>query len=207
MPRFAVIRPAMLMLPACAVLASLGACATTPRLPPASAIRYHLGMPIEPGTIAVEALTSGSEPSLAYRAYLDAVAAELGDLGFTLVPDGQAGSSRYVAAVSFTRGSAGSVRSGSPVSIGLGGVSGSLGGAVGGGLSLGLGGRTRAVTATQLSVQLRRRDDGTTIWEGRAETQSIDATPAGDPAAVAARLADAMFDRFPGESGITVTVE
>jgi hypothetical protein len=202
MPQIAVSRP-MLALSAALML---GACATTPSLPPASAIRYHLNTPIEPGTVAVEALTSGGEPSLAYRAYLDAVAAELGDLGFTIVPEGQAANSRYVAAVSFSRVAAGSVRSQSPVSIGLGGVSGGMGGAVGGGLNVGLGGRTRQISATQLSVQLRQRSDGTTIWEGRAEGETVNGTPAGEPAAVAQRLADGLFARFPGESGITTTI-
>ncbi len=113
----------------------------------------------------------------------------------------------YIAAVGFKRMSRGTYREQPPVSIGLGG--GSYGGGrrgggvgVGGGVSFGIGGNTREIYVSELSVQLRRRSDNSTIWEGKALTESV-----GDqPAETAARLARALFKGFPGESGVTITV-
>ncbi|MES2987460.1 MAG: hypothetical protein V4808_06120 [Pseudomonadota bacterium] len=107
----------------------------------------------------------------------------------------------------FKRMSRGTYREQPPVSIGLGG--GSYGGGrrgggvgVGGGVSFGIGGNTREIYVSELSVQLRRRSDNSTIWEGKALTESV-----GDqPAETAARLARALFKGFPGESGVTITV-
>ena len=103
--------------------------------------------------------------------------------------------------------SRGSYRERPPVSIGLGG--GSYGGGyrggvgVGGGVSFGIGGKTRELYVSELSVQLRRRSDNSTVWEGRAITESV-----GDqPVETAARLANALFKGFPGESGVTITVK
>jgi hypothetical protein len=68
-------------------------------------------------------------------------------------------------------------------------------------LSFGIGGKTREVMATELTVQLRRRSDNTTVWEGRAVTESVSGKPGSDPRDQAAqRLANALFRDFPGES-------
>jgi hypothetical protein len=42
--------------------ASLTACATGPSLPPTEVLRYHLGEPLDRGTIAVQPLTAGVPP-------------------------------------------------------------------------------------------------------------------------------------------------
>ena len=116
-----------------------------------------------------------------------------------------------LAAVGFTRATVGQFRDRPPVSIGLGGGSfsgGRRGGVgVGGGLSFGIGGKKRDVIAGELQVQLRRRSDNTVVWEGRAMTESVSGTAGSDPRDGAARLAEAMFKDFPGESGITTTVK
>ena len=57
----------------------------------------------------------------------------------------------------------------------------------------------------QLSVQLKRRSDGSIVWEGRAR-EPIAAGAAVPPATVS-RLAAAMFRDFPGESGRTIQVK
>ncbi|WP_212611869.1 DUF4136 domain-containing protein [Sphingomonas baiyangensis] len=171
---------------------------------PVDVIRYNLGTPIRPGTFAVDPLRSTEQISDEYGAYVNAVAQGLGGLGFSRVPDGSP--SEYLLEISFARAAAGTVRTGSPVSIGLGGVSGGMGGAVGGGLSTALGGRTRQLVTSELTAKIRRRVDNTVTWEGAARTQgTLPETPAAS-AAQAARMADALFRDFPGQSGITTTV-
>ena len=77
---------------------------------------------------------------------------------------------------------------------------------LGGGVSTGSGGRTRDLLVSELFVQLRRRSDGTVVWEGRAQRPALSGTPDGQPTETARRLASALFRGFPGESGITTTV-
>lgn len=186
--------------------ASLAACATTAQHGggPSEATRYHLGQPIAPGSVALEP-RSGPDAIAGpeYQLYADAVAGELAKLGFQPSPSGP--DSQYIASVAFRRVPVGEVRKRPAVTIGLGG--GSYGGGVGlgGGVSTGIGGGKRSViVATELSVQLRRRADGTTIWEGSARRQGIEGRD--QPTSTADILADALFRGFPGESGITITV-
>jgi len=58
--------------------------------------------------------------------------------------------------------------------------------------------------ATQLAVQLKRRSDGSIIWEGRA--QSPARTGAVASSSDVQKLARALFKDFPGESGRTISV-
>ncbi|QIG81406.1 DUF4136 domain-containing protein [Stakelama tenebrarum] len=182
-----------------------GACTTSGmnRLQPVDATRYHLGTPIPQGTVTIEPLSSTQEISVDYRRYADAVAAQLQSLGYTPVPDGS--ESDYVAGIAFRRADAGVLRERSPVTIGLGGGTSSGNVGLGGGASIGLGGKDRHIIISELSVHLRRRGDGTTVWEGRAQTRSLDEVPETQPSPD--RLAGALFKGFPGESGITITVE
>ncbi|HWK35515.1 DUF4136 domain-containing protein [Sphingomonas sp.] len=193
--------------------ATLGACATTDqrggnathgRGGGSDVTRYHLGQPIAPGTIALEPQGTNTVAGPEYQLYADAVAGELAKLGFQPAPQGP--ESQYIAAIAFRRTPVGEVRKRPAVTIGIGG--GSYGGGgigIGGGVSTGIGGGKRStVLATELSVQLRRRADGTTIWEGRARRQEIEGRD--EPASTADILADALFRGFPGESGITISV-
>lgn len=186
--------------------ALLGGCTATTRNGPIDVTRYHLGQPItERTTVAIEPIGADATVSPEYQLYADAVAIELQRLGY--VKGGVDMQSGYIAAVGFTRMSRGAYRERPPVSIGIGG--GSYGGGyrggvgVGGGVSFGVGGKTRELYVSELSVQLRRRSDNSTIWEGKAVTES-----AGDqPVETAGRLARALFKGFPGESGVTITVK
>ena len=182
------------------------ACMTTPRAGPTDVTRYHLGADeIAPGSYTLEPLTTNGTLSLEYQAYADAVAAALARLGYTRV--GQGLQSNYVVQVSFRRAPAGTIRQQSPFSIGLGGGSIGRNVGVGGGVSLPVGGGgLREVTASELGVQFRRRSDGTVVWEGRAVARSVVGTPDAQNAAMAEKLAAALFKDFPGESGITITV-
>ena len=168
--------------------------------------RYHLGQPVPAGNVIVEPLTApGGAVSPEYRTYADAVATELAVIGFAPAPEGSA--SQYVAGVSFLRASRGTVRTPPKFSIGIGGGGYSGGGVgLGGGISTGIGSKTRELLVSELAVQLRRRSDGTIVWEGRAQTQGLSGRADAQPGATASRLAKALFRGFPGESGITISV-
>ena len=190
--------------------ASLGGGSGVPR--GVDVTRYHLGEPVVPGSVTIEPLATNATISPEYRTYADAVGHELSRLGFTPTPAVvPATPSQYIAAVSFTRAARGTIQKRPPVSIGLGGggfSGGRRGGGIGlgGGISTGIGGGTREVIVSELAVQLRRRTDGTVVWEGGAQTANISRTREAQPVDTARRLASALFKGFPGESGITITV-
>lgn len=199
-----------------AAACGLSACATSTPLHPTEVTRFHLGVPVDRGTVAVEPLGDavGAAPtSLEFQAYADAVRGELARIGYTPVP--QSAGARYVATVGFARASR-EVLSRSPFSIGLGAGGFSGGGGRRGGSGIGLGGglgfpiggnRTREIVATQLTVTLRRRPEGTAVWEGRAVGESDPRRPDGDTGTQAGKLAQALFAGFPGESGRTTVVK
>ncbi len=196
-------KPAMLAALAAATLA--GGCTATTAQAPVDVTRFHLGQPMERTSIKIEPMAQSSEISPEFQLYADAVAAELERLGYArslgTTPSG------YIAAVSFSRVARGTVKERPPVSIGLGGGSYGSGVGLGGGVSFGIGGKTHQLYTSELWVQLRRRSDNTTVWEGRAVTQATSGTAGASPADAAPRLARALFKDFPGESGITITVK
>lgn len=185
---------------------SLAGCATTGGGRGGTDVtRYHLGQPIGPGSVVIEPVATNGTISPEYRLYADSVAGELGKLGFTPASDTTA-QTTYIAALSFARTSQGTIRTPPKFSIGIGGGTGGYGGGIGGGVSTGFGSKTREVLASELAVQLRRRSDGTIIWEGRAQTGGLSGSGRMQPGASAAGLAAALFKGFPGESGMTISV-
>lgn len=192
-----------------ALLVALGACAPTYRPQPIDVTRYHLGNPMERTTVAIEPMANTDSFGPEYQTYSDAVRAELERLGY--VQSVSSTPSGYIAAVAFRRTSKGAFKERPPVTIGIGGGSfsgGRRGGVgVGGDVGFGIGGKTRELYSTELWVQLRRRSDNTTVWEGRAVTDNVSGTDPAQPAVAAARMAKALFKDFPGESGITITVK
>jgi len=190
-------------MPLALAAALLAGCATTPRAGPVDVTRFHLGAPAAGDTIRVEPATAYAGVSPEDQTYVSAVSGELAQLGY--VPAAGDSPATYVAAVSYKRIPRGTIRKRPPITIGIGG--GSFGGnvGVGGGASFGIGGGRAEVIATELIVQLKRRSDGTIMWEGRAVTESLN--EGGEPVTTPQRLAHAMFKGFPGESGITITVK
>lgn len=189
--------------------AALSGCATSYRTQPVEVTRFHLGAPIERTTVAIEPIGSAAEISPEYQLYADMVRGELEKQGY--VQSTSATPSGYIAAVGFTRTPRGAFRERPPVTIGLGGGSfsgGRRGGVgVGGDVGFGIGGKTRELYANELRVTLRRRSDNTVVWEGRAISESVSGTADAQPNQSAARLARALFTRFPGESGVTISVK
>ena len=195
-----------------AAAGALAACSTTGgRLPPTEVIRYHLGEPIARGTVRVEPLSNTGPASIEFKTYAAAVETALLRNGYTL-PQGDA-QPDYVATASFTRANRLGPPRPSPFSIGLGGgsFSGGRGGGVGlgGGVSFPIGkSRPQEIIGTELSVQIKRRMDQSPIWEGSARNIApVEALAKIDVQAQAAKLADALFTKFPGESGRTIEVK
>jgi hypothetical protein len=58
--------------------------------------------------------------------------------------------------------------------------------------------------ATRLDVRIKRRSDGTVFWEGQAIDEGRGSGSAGERSAAVQRLATALFQDFPGESGRTI---
>lgn len=195
-----------------AAAGTLAACSTTGgRLPPTEVIRYHLGEPIARGTIRVEPLSNTGPASIEFKTYAAAVETALLRNGYSLAQgDAQPD---YIATVSFTRANRLGPPRPSPFSIGLGGgsFSGGRGGGVGlgGGLSFPIGkSQPQEIIGTELSVQIKRRVDQSPIWEGSARNIApVQALAKLDAKAQATKLADALFTKFPGESGRTVEVK
>lgn len=189
---------------------SLGACATA--VPPVEVTRFHIGNPARSGSVAVEEIAGNPDVGLEFRTYAAAVEQELQRVGFTSAGSGagEGAKSDYVALVGFRRifrepNDYGA--NGRPVSVGVGGAVGSGGySGLGLGIGINLSGKPKGQVITQLQVQIRRRSDSTTIWEGRAETAAREGAPASQPGLAAQKLAAALIGGYPGESGRTITV-
>ena len=94
----------------------------------------------------------------------------------------------------------------SPVSVGVGGSTGGYRSGVGLGVGFSFGGGPRKVQDLQLSVRIDDAATGNALWEGRAIAAVPAKAPAAQPSLAAAKLAEALFKDFPGESGRTITV-
>jgi hypothetical protein len=178
------------------LVASLPGCATYADHGRAEVTRFHSGQPIPRGRIAIEAFNPAYAGSPAFQQDAVAVANHLSRLGWTVVPSAEAD---QIAIVDIRQGSR-AAYSGSPVTIGIGGFTGGWNSSVGGGASFPVGGGgTRELVGTMLDVRIRRRGEGTTMWEGRAWEEAP-----GGPGFAVERLAEALFRDFPGESGRTI---
>jgi len=182
----------------------LPGCTTGPA--PVEVTRFHLDQPIAPAEITVEPKDPTLAGSLEFQSYSGAIGAELQKLGFRLAPN--LTKSELVAVVDVARDARQTGPTQAPASIGLGG--GGFGGSVGGGVGISFPvgkKRTPMAVQTRLAIQLKRRSEGTVIWEGRAATEARDGTPQAEPGYAVRHLAAALFQGFPGESGRTITVK
>lgn len=200
------IRRLSAMLPAAVVAAALGlaGCATTGAS--VDVKRFHLGVPVTRGTIALVPANSAQSFGLEYRTYADAVANELRAQGFTPAPvdSGPA----YIGTLTITQNVAVGPRRPSPVSIGIGGggFTGGRGGGVGigGGVAFPVGhGSQNAVEFDQVGLQIKRAGDQTLIWEGNAQTAIDTRSKQASLANAVPALARILLAGFPGPSGVT----
>ncbi len=185
---------------------ALTACATTTA--PVSVTRFHNAesMPIGTGTVTIApAVESEEGNSLEKRTYDAAVLRELQRVGFQESLDASQ-SSEYLVRVLVDQSllTAGGRRS--PVSVGVGGRTGSYGSGVGLGIGINLGGKPKDKIVTELSVRISRLSDGNVVWEGRSSIEAKQGSPASQPGLAASKLAEALFRDFPGQSGSTIKV-
>ena len=183
-------------------LLALGACTST--IPPVEVTRFHLSQPFERGAVTIVPAAPGDGDSLEFRTYAQALAKAMAPLGFT-GPQGEG--QPLIAELEFSRGTRAAMARRSPVSIGIGGGSFGRGGGIGIGTSFGLGGGgNRDVVISRLSVRIKQKSDGKSLWEGRAETSAEARSAGAQPGLAADKLAAALFRDFPGRSGETITV-
>jgi len=180
---------------------ALAGCATAPGV---QVTRFHLNQPLAPGQISIEPMMGADRGSPEFKSYADIVGAELARVGFAEAPG--LTRSEQVAVIQVDRGFFdGPPRS--SFSIGIGGGSYGWHGGAGGGVGTTFAGKPTQYVSTRLIVQIKRRSDGTTIWEGRAETSARFGQPESQPTIAVQHLASAMFQGFPGVSGRTITVK
>lgn len=181
----------------------LAGCASYDRAGPVEVTRFHLAGPtgsIERGPISVTSMANSSldAQSLEFRSYAQAVETELQRNGYTIVAPGR--TTVLTARINYLRGTRADLEARrSPVS---GGIGGSTGGYYGGG-----SGSRRGEVVTELAVAIERTSERSVVWEGRAQTEAREGSTAASPGFAAAKLAEALFRGFPGESGRTITVK
>ena len=160
------------------------------------------GVPYGNGSFVVEvAGESAADRSLSASPYVAAVTREMQRVGYR----NQAGTSDVVAEIRF-RASMIRPERRSPVSVGVGGSTGSYGSSIGLGVGINLGGGSAALMQTSMAVRIIRRSDRLVIWEGTAVQSAKAGSPAAQPAIAASKLAEALFKDFPGVSGETIRV-
>ena len=183
---------------------ALGACTTI--TPAAEVTRFHNGAesPIIRGSIVIGSLVEeGNRIQLEQGIYEAAVMRELQRAGYS---NADTENSDYVARVAIVQNDIAAPPKRSPVSVGVGGSTGSYGSGLGLGIGINLGGGPKAKIATELSVRITRQSDGKSIWEGRSSIEVKEGSPAAQPGLAAGKLAEALFKDFPGESGTTIRV-
>jgi hypothetical protein len=154
--------------------------------------RFHLGEPVARAQIAIEPFDKADSSRPEFPAYSVAVGRQLSRLGWTVVPSTTR--TEQVALIDVEQGSREAVAALSAARIGRG-ISATV-----------PGGTSANVTATLLEVAIRRRSDGTVFWEGRAVGEAPTGSAEAGRTAVVERLAGALFQDFPGESGRTIRV-
>lgn len=158
------------------------------------------------GVIAVVAAEGADSASLELTSYRVAVERELSAIGYTVARPGDPpvpGAQR--AEVTVERNVRPALGRRGPVSVGVG--AGSVPGGTGVGLGIGLDLSPRPKDQIVTELRLVIRDSaGDALWEGRASVEARAGSPMAGSALNAGKLAAALFQDFPGESGATISV-
>lgn len=189
--------------PLCAFLL-LGGCATA--VAPVDVTRFHGPTVPTKEAVAIAPAPGNDGSGIEFRTYANAVAVSLGRAGFAVVDPGK--SAPLVAVIDYDTAIDRPVdMRGKPVSVGVGGSTGSYGGGLGVGIGINLSGPPKALISTRLSIRIKRTATDEALWEGRAETRAKEGTPSAQPGIAAGKLADALLRDYPGQSGATITVK
>ena len=188
----------------CLALAPLAGCVAPTG--PVEVTRFHVPdvSALGKGTISVEPAPGMDGASIEWRTYQMAVQRQLTLIGYT---GAAAGTGAQVAELRFTRGTYQPDRSGSPVSVGVGGSTGSYGSGLGVGIGINLSPKPAAQVETTLGVIIKDRASGQALWEGRASFAVRASSPLASTTLGAGKLAEALFQGFPGQSGETIEVK
>ena len=184
--------------------ASLGGCATPSFSTPVEVTRFSAtpANTLPRGPVTVTAAAGEDERSLALEPFRAAVSEQLAAVGYPQA----SGAALYVAVVGVERFVAQPGGGRGPVSVGGGASTGGYGSGVGLGLGIDLTPRPAEEIGTELAVSIRPATGGEAIWEGRARFTATANNDDADPARAARKLADALFEGFPGNSGETIEV-
>lgn len=185
-------------------LSLLSGCVTP--VGPVEVTRFHAPdiTALGKGSIAIEAAPGMDAASLELRSFEAAVAQQLQRIGYTTAVQG---TGNQIAEVRLSRSRFQPQRSGSPVSVGLGGSTGSYGSGLGVGIGLNLSGPPPEMVETMLGVVIKDRRSSAVLWEGRASFSVRATSPLANGELGAAKVAEALFAGFPGHSGETVLVK
>lgn len=188
-------------------LAALSGCVAP--VGPVQVTRFHApDFPaLARGAIAVEPAPGSDGRSLEWQTYSLAVQRQLTLLGYR---EAAAGQGSQVAQLRVSRTTSDPAPRSGPVSVGVGGSTGSYGGGVGVGLGINLGslgGGSGQQVVTELGVMIRDRASARTLWEGRASFAVDARSPLAATDLAAPKMAEALFQGFPGQSGETIEVK
>lgn len=184
---------------------ALGGCATPPG--PVEVTRFVAAdrvAQLGEGTIFVESIAGADGDTLALAPYKAAVSTELTRLGYSESDRAGATQLAQVMVERYTL-AAGGKRS--PVSVGVGGSTGSYGSGVGVGIGINLGGGAKDRLGTTLTVRIVDKATEASLWEGRADFQPPEDSPLARTQANAQTVASALFREFPGNNGETIEVK
>lgn len=196
-----------MMKPYLPVVAALTLASCVAPVGPVEVTRFHVPelASLGRGAIAVEPAPGQDASSLEFSSYVGAVSRQLGLLGYSEAT--AAGSSPQVALLRIERHTWRPDRPRGPVSVGIGGATGSYGSGVGVGIGLDLSGPPPEQVETLLGVTIKDRASSKALWEGKATFAVRATSPLATTQLGAAKLAEALFKGFPGSSGETIQVK
>jgi hypothetical protein len=182
----------------------LAGCTTT-YVSPVEVTRFTGDQPqvLGSGPIAVRAGPGAPPDSLELNVFREAVARELQEQGYVIIN----GEAPQVAEVTINMFVEQPGYSNSPVSVGGGVAGGSYGSSAGVGIGIDLSPRPSERLHRELRVMIKPTEGGTALWEGRARFTATANSDFAETQAAAAKLADALFGGFPGQSGETIEVK
>ena len=160
------------------------------------------------GTIALR-FSDELTNEAAREAFRGALSDELSLLGYTVI--GNEETANQIAFVSTSRNALAQSPQQNPVSVGVGGSTGTFGSGLGVGVGINLGGmgNTSPRVVSQLNVAIAANTpepDRQNLWEARASFPTSVDSPYAPVEANARALAAAVFKDFPGGNGDTITV-